>query len=282
MKVRSYPKLGLAAVKAGEATQLRLWLTCRLLDAAGDRRVKVAELRAFCESNGVMSWGSLRRTLSRGREKWWSLPRRGAKGAGTVYPAGRPKVCRRLGVGSGGDRVDLELSDIQSMGAFRGALLRSFAEGKWISQRRLGELAGVTARSVRRYLAGMPRTRTAVQTSHRPQQLSHAMLRSGWCWDKLENGDLVTLRAMPNLYGEQEQGDAVLQSVGRTLRRVLFTAHHSGAAIARAIQGVRPGRSVFVMTGAKTMGKLQRAILHEWAWCEAVGRPVCSAAEVQL
>ena len=140
-RVKAYPGLSQAAIRNGQARQLRLWLLLRSLDSQGKGWIEYEEAQKSFLALGL-SRRSFRDTLSKGEGVWW------VKNRGRIFLRGLEKVCLRFGV-LPGRPVMVQLD--RSLSKFKAALYTSFLNSRTISRAALRRLWGVSRTTMRRW-----------------------------------------------------------------------------------------------------------------------------------
>jgi hypothetical protein len=155
-RVKSYPGLGVAAMRAKEETLYRVWLLARALDVGGSGVVAIRELGVLCESEHVCTREALARVVKIGEGRYWNT------GHGGLVYVSLFKLAEMLRA-IPGHPVWLDVDLLRSVRVFRAALLQSWVDGRTISRAALRKATGRSASTVGDYLRTRPtRTRAVI------------------------------------------------------------------------------------------------------------------------
>jgi len=148
--VKSYPELGLEALRRRHDGPYGLWLLARSIDREGSGRVDRRELWHATRDTLGVTRQTFGRWLKAGDGLYFLTPYHPR----TVYLVGIFRVVTWYGLRLRRPPVLIPTSRLQSRKGWRTELLASFLAGKpkTISQRRLSEMCGVSDRTVRDYL----------------------------------------------------------------------------------------------------------------------------------
>ena len=95
-KVKTYPDINLAALKAKKHKELRLWYLLKALDPQGSGELPKIEVQKALE--GIMSYESFRTLLIAGKGTFWNVVIGRKSGQELIRPVGLVKLAAFLGV----------------------------------------------------------------------------------------------------------------------------------------------------------------------------------------